>query len=106
MGFLARIRYHVIALRKEIGAVQFEMAELEREEGRWRVEVRTISVRELREGKGHAVGVRWKVEKEEIVRRVRRCRVGVLKRRGEGWKRWEGGRYEELCRMALEELRE
>lgn len=71
-----------------------------------RVEVRTISVRELREGRGLAAGVRWKVEREEIVWRVRRCRVGVLKRRGEGWRRWEGGRYEELCRVALEELGE
>jgi len=86
--------------------VQYQKSELERDERMGRVEVKTISIRELREGKGHAANVKWKLDKEEIVRRVRRCMVGVLKRRGEGWKRWEGERYEELCRIALEELKE
>lgn len=90
-------------MRVAIADVQFKRAVLEAD-GPPPARVKTISIRELRAGTGWAQGVRWKVEPEEIVRRVRKARLKVLKRRGEQFKAWEAERYEELCRMALDEL--
>lgn len=87
-------------VRKMIADMQFKMAALQAEGG----PVKTLSIKELREGTGCAKGVEWKVDKEEVVRRVRRTRVEALKRRGEERKPWDGGRYQELCKLALEEL--
>jgi hypothetical protein len=91
----------MMEVRKMIADVQFKMVALEAE-GR---PVRTLSIKELREGTGCAKGVQWKVDKEEVVKRVRRARVQALKRRGEERKPWDGGRYQELCKLALEELK-
>ncbi|OBT59457.1 hypothetical protein VE04_00306 [Pseudogymnoascus sp. 24MN13] len=99
--FYSRIKYHMTEVRKMIADVQFKNAALEAE-GR---PVRTLSIKELREGTGCAMGVQWKVDKEEVVKRVRRARVEALKRRGEERKPWDGGRYQELCKLALEELK-
>ncbi|KFY31071.1 hypothetical protein V493_01435 [Pseudogymnoascus sp. VKM F-4281 (FW-2241)] len=99
--FHSRIKYHMMEVRKMIADVQFKKAALQAE-GR---PVKTLSIKELREGTGCAKGVKWKVEKEEIVKRVRHARVQALKRRGEERKAWDGGRYQELCKLALEELK-
>ncbi|ELR05026.1 hypothetical protein GMDG_01597 [Pseudogymnoascus destructans 20631-21] len=100
--FYSRIKYHMMEVRKMIADVQFKKAALEAE-GR---PVKTLSIKELKEGTGCAKGVQWKVDKEEVVKRVRRARVEALKRRGEERKPWDGGRYQELCKLALEELKE
>lgn len=84
-----------------IADFQFKKAALQGE-GR---PVKTLSIKELRDGTGCADGVEWKVDKEEVVRRVRRTRVQALKRRGEERKPWDGGKYQELCKLALEELK-
>ncbi|KFY35768.1 hypothetical protein V494_05611 [Pseudogymnoascus sp. VKM F-4513 (FW-928)] len=99
--FHSRIKYHMVEVRKMIADVQFKKAALE-DEGR---PAKRLSINELREGTGCAMGVNWKVDKEEIVRRVRSARVQVLKKRGEERKPFDGGRYQELCKLALEELK-
>lgn len=99
--FHSRIKHHMMKVRKMIADMQFKMAALQAEGG----PVKTLSIKELREGTGCAKGVEWKVDKEEVVRRVRRTRVEALKRRGEERKPWDGGRYQELCKLALEELK-
>lgn len=84
-----------------VADIQFKKAALEAE-GR---PVKTLSIKELRGGTGCSKGVKWKVDKEEVVKRVRKARVQELKRRGEERKPWDGGRYQELCKLALEELK-
>lgn len=84
-----------------VADIQFKKAALETE-GR---PVKTLSIKELRGGTGCSKGVKWKVDKEEVVKRVRKVRVQELKRRGEERKPWDGGRYQELCKLALEELK-
>ncbi|KFZ18802.1 hypothetical protein V502_03952 [Pseudogymnoascus sp. VKM F-4520 (FW-2644)] len=99
--FHSRIKYHMMEVRKMIADVQFKKAALQAE-GR---PVKTLSIKELREGTGCSKGVKWKVDKEEVVRRVRRARVQALKKRGEERKAWDGGRSQELCKLAIEELK-
>ncbi|OBT67522.1 hypothetical protein VE03_03770 [Pseudogymnoascus sp. 23342-1-I1] len=99
--FHSRIKYHMTEVRKMIADVQFKKAELQAE-GR---PVKRLSVKELRDGTGCAKEVKWKVDKEEVVKRVRKARVQALKRRGEERIPWDGGRYQELCKLALEELK-
>ena len=91
----------MMEVRKMIADVQFKKAALQAE-GR---PVKTLSIKELREGTGCSKGVKWKVDKEEVVRRVRQARVQALKKRGEERKAWDGGRSQELCKLALEELK-
>ncbi|KFY38919.1 hypothetical protein V495_06280 [Pseudogymnoascus sp. VKM F-4514 (FW-929)] len=101
LEFYSRIKYHMTEVRKMIADVQFKKAALEAE-GR---PVKRLSIKELRDGTGCAKDVKWKVEKEEVVKRVRRARVQALKKRGEERKPFDGGRYQELCKLALEELK-
>lgn len=83
-----------------IADVQFKKAELQAAG----LPVKTLSIKELREGKGVVEGVNWRIDKEEIVWRVRRARVTALKRRGQEYRAWDGEKYHELCRLALGEL--
>lgn len=108
-----RISHHTAEVKKAIADVQYTLSQAEadriKEDKGWpmgKQPIKTITLSELRNNQGHAKGVQWKVPKDEIARRVRRHQNEKLKRRGEKWSQWKGERYQELCRIADEELRE